>query len=329
MDYRVPQYAVAVPAAGTSSTKIGFISVVIVAVIISLAALGVGLGVGLGRSSSSSNSNSGSSSGSSGNSSNTYSILSAPSVTCTYGGSSTCGCSATQPSFLTPRIYQGYTAVTNSWPWIVALFLNNNRTFCGGFLISYQYVVTAAHCVNGVAASTIIVFAGIQQLSQLSSGQSRLVSNLTVNPSYSSTAFTNDIAVLKLVSAFDETSTVGQCCLTFDTSLPSIGTHGVIAGWGESSTSNTDLSDNLLQGVIEVETFSSCSTSGTSDGRFCAGYNGTNACYGDSGSPFMISLNNSWTCAGLVSASVKCGGPTTYTQVSAFQSFISNAISTL
>jgi secreted trypsin-like serine protease len=328
MNYPAPQYAVAAPVATTHTTR-NIIIIVVVILVISfiLIALGIGLGVGLGVGLSRRGDNShSSSSSSSGGSSSSYSILSPPTVTCIYSNSTTCGCSATQPTFLTPKIYQGYTAVADSWPWIVALSINNNNAFCGGFLVSYQYVLTAAHCVSGVTASTIIAYAGIQKLSLINSGQSRVVSTVTVHPNYDSAAVTNDIAVLTLVSPFIQTNTVGLCCLTFDTSLPSANEHGVIAGWGETSPTSTALSDNLLQGVIEVQSFSLCSSTSTQNIRFCAGYNGTDACFGDSGSPFMTSVNNLWTCTGLVSAGTTCGGNTLYTRVSAYQSFINGII---
>ncbi|CAF2858276.1 unnamed protein product [Rotaria sp. Silwood2] len=327
MDYPVPAYTVAVPPAKFSRKKI--IITVIIAVVVGLLilgaiaiALGVGLGVGLSRR----NSSSSSSSSSTGSNSSTYSILSAPTVTCTYGGSATCGCAATKPSFLTPRITQGYIGTGNSWPWIVALYINNAKVFCGGFLISYQHVVTAAHCVLGVTPSTITVYAGIQMLSSRSSGQSRVVYNLTTHPSYSASDFTNDIAILTLQSAFDQTSTVGKCCFTFDTSLPSVGEHAVIAGWGVTSSTSTTISDQLLQGVIQVQSSSSSCSLKSSSLQVCAGYDGTDSCYGDSGSPLMTSVNNSWTCTGIVSAGRGCGKSSLYTRVSAYQSFIKGII---
>ncbi|CAF0885590.1 unnamed protein product [Adineta steineri] len=320
MKYPQPPYGVMVQPATSSTKKIIIIvavvvTILVVGIIVVGVALGVGLGVGLKHHSDSSSSSS-SSSGSS------TSILSAPVVTCTYGGSATCGCSATQPSFLSAKIINGYTAVANSWPWMVALYINDNTVFCGGFLIDYQHVLTAAHCVLGVKGS-IVAYAGIQTLSTKSSGQSRTVSTFTTHPDYSSTLFTNDLAVLTLASPFTQTTTVGQCCLTSDTSLPSFNQHGVIAGWGEPSLTATTVSDNLMQGVIEVLAASDCEASSSNDNiRFCAGYNGTDACFGDSGSPYMISNNNLWTCAGIVSAGRGCGIATLYTRVSYYYSWI-------
>ena len=332
-NYPVPPYGVTPPVPPPASgVPVKLIVCIVVTVIVLLLfgaiaiALGVGLGVGLSRR----NSGSSGSSSSSGSTSSPYSILAPPTVSCTYSGSATCGCAATQPSFLAPRIVQGYTANANSWPWIVALTLNNGQALCGGFLVNYQYVVTAAHCVSGVAQSSIKVYAGLQLLSASANGQVRTVSNLNTHPSYSASGFINDIAVLKLTTAFDQTSKVGICCLTSDTSLPSLGETGVIAGWGTTSTSSSAISDNLLQGTIKVQgDSSSCSSSANGGIRFCAGYSGTDACFGDSGSPFMISLNNSWTCTGLVSAGRGCGQNSLYTRVSAFRSYIDSMISTL
>jgi secreted trypsin-like serine protease len=62
--------------------------------------------------------------------------------------------------------------------------------------------VAAAHCVNGQSTSVLTVYAGIQQLSQrTTTDQSRNVSIITVHPSYTSSAFINDVAVLTLQSS--------------------------------------------------------------------------------------------------------------------------------
>jgi secreted trypsin-like serine protease len=321
MNYPAPTYGVVVPAAKSKVVPSIICIVVFIFVFTGISALAIGLGVGLTREHSDS---SGSSSiGDSSSSNNNYSILSAPIVNCTYGGSSTCGCSAIKPSFLSPRIVQGYTAVANSWPWMVALYINNGALFCGGFLVSYQYVITAAHCVNDFDASTIKVYAGLQKLSERSSAQMRTVTNKIVYSNYSTSGYTNDIAILKLASSFDQNSTIGVCCLTSDNSLPSLGEHGVIIGWGKTSANSLSQPDDLLQGVVQVQQDStSCSTSTTSSIQFCTGYSGTNACFGDSGGPFMTSVNNSWTCTGIASSGNNCIESSYYTRLSHYRQFI-------
>merc|ERR1712203_1146322 len=48
------------------------------------------------------------------------------------------------------RIVGGFEAQENEWPWQVALFIDN-AWFCGGALISENYVMTAAHCADGAS----------------------------------------------------------------------------------------------------------------------------------------------------------------------------------
>ncbi len=215
---------------------------------------------------------------------------------------------------------------------MIALYINNGQSFCGGFLVGYQYVVTAAHCVNGRSTSVLTVYAGIRQLSQCTTtDQSRNVSTITVHPSYTLSAFINDVAVLTIQSPFNKTTTVGLCCMTSDTSLRAVGDHGVTVGWGFTVQGGPSLSDDLLQAVIQVQSGSStCSTSSASTPSsvlFCAGYGGTDSCQGDSGSSSMTSVNNSWTCTGIVDFGSGCGVNAYYARVSAFRSFITGVVS--
>merc|ERR1712066_741419 len=46
------------------------------------------------------------------------------------------------------KIVGGYEAQENQWPWQVALFIDN-AWFCGGSIISENYIMTAAHCADG------------------------------------------------------------------------------------------------------------------------------------------------------------------------------------
>uniref|UniRef100_A0A0K8RLW2 Putative serine protease with signal anchor n=1 Tax=Ixodes ricinus TaxID=34613 RepID=A0A0K8RLW2_IXORI len=44
------------------------------------------------------------------------------------------------------RIVNGTPAIPGHWPWVVGLYTANDPFYCGGVLISSQYVLTAAHC---------------------------------------------------------------------------------------------------------------------------------------------------------------------------------------
>ena len=49
------------------------------------------------------------------------------------------------------KIVGGSDAAENSWPWQVSVqrFENGASThICGGTIYNYEYVITAAHCVN-------------------------------------------------------------------------------------------------------------------------------------------------------------------------------------
>merc|ERR1712051_531388 len=46
------------------------------------------------------------------------------------------------------KIVGGHEAAHHEWPWQVALFVDD-AWFCGGSLISDEWVMTAAHCADG------------------------------------------------------------------------------------------------------------------------------------------------------------------------------------
>merc|ERR1711934_384234 len=54
------------------------------------------------------------------------------------------------PAIKEGRIVGGVEATEHAWPWQVALFIDD-AWFCGGSIISENYVLTAAHCADGAS----------------------------------------------------------------------------------------------------------------------------------------------------------------------------------
>lgn len=304
------------PEAKSSSTKLIICAAVCIALVITVVIVGVGLGVGLGIGlRKKSNDNTSSSSG------NT--ILAAPIVNCIYNNTFTCGCAAAKPTFLSSRIVNGYKAVAYSWPWTVLLY-ENNGLVCGGFLVTYEHVITAAHCVSGRRINSLKIYAGIHLRLSSTDRQIRSVMNINSHPDYSSTTFLNDIAILKLTSPFMKTTAIGLCCLPFDLSLPRQNEAAVIVGWGRTREGDiSSLPDALQQTVVKIQP---CNPNLSSTQQFCAAYGTSDACQGDSGGPLLTNVNNLWTCTGIVSYGSGCSHGGYYTRVSYYRSFIDNAI---
>lgn len=55
------------------------------------------------------------------------------------------------------RIVGGTTANPGDWPWQAQLRTTSGFPYCGASLVDSQWVVTAAHCVEGSTADSIIV----------------------------------------------------------------------------------------------------------------------------------------------------------------------------
>ena len=121
-----------------------------------------------------------------------------------------CGCSSNPASL--SRIVGGESAGTSTWSWAVSLSITegSGTALCGGAILSSSWIITAAHCMAGIAASEVTVYAGSNVRYN---GQSRVASRVIVHPGYVSRTKVNDIALLQLSAPLAMTTDVTTICI--------------------------------------------------------------------------------------------------------------------
>ena len=120
-----------------------------------------------------------------------------------------CGCS--RKAVPQAPIIGGETADADAWAWTVAISIDNEFT-CGGSILSSEWIITTARCVDGFSASQIVVYAGSDTLSP--EPKVLRVSHVIQHPFYNAYTFANDIALLRLESPLNMSAPgVGQICL--------------------------------------------------------------------------------------------------------------------
>ena len=236
----------------------------------------------------------------------------------------------------TSKILGGVQAAPGAWPWIAALLYANDSNvysaqFCSGVLIDKSWVLTAAHCVQGMSAQGIQVAVGAWDLTAFT-GSRTPVRSIRIHPQFSSTSLYNDIALVEL----SVPSSIQPITLfsgeSVDNTPPSLlGKLVTVLGWGVAdSTTSWYYPEILRQVSLPVVADSTCNDiyiNPVLPSQFCAGYwEGKDACEGDSGGPAVVQVDGHWVHAGIVSAGVSCqeyfGWYGKYTRTSAYLSFI-------
>jgi len=227
------------------------------------------------------------------------------------------------------RIVGGTTTDVNEWPWQVALMYGSQQ-FCGGSLINNRYVLTAAHCIDGLSASALTIRLGEHRISITgeTSVVTRSVSQIIGHPSYNEDTLVNDIALLKLSSPVTVSETVLPVCMP-----PKNPTYAnkvaTATGWGATSSGGST-SDVLREVDVTVLSNSECQSSNygsaITDTMLCAGSTGKDSCQGDSGGPLVFKDGGgNYDQIGVVSWGVGCGSsgyPGVYTRVNKYLSWI-------
>lgn len=263
------------------------------------------------------------------------------------------------------RVLGGKDAAESEWPWMVAVLENavdNNfqAQFCGGALISPQWIVSAAHCFqpgeeakDGTAppefsASEIRVLIDTVELCDDCQDGRLEIAELYIpdgsrGPEWdpSTEANIDDIALLRLESPV-AVATASVIDAPRSAALSESGDDGVqVLGWGASQPNPTGDRDYLFpftlqQAALDFVPLHECKGFYSrdelfSDAMLCAHEPdpdttiNPDTCVGDSGGPLVLERDGTDWVAGITSWGFDCGDPDSpgvYTELRAYETWL-------
>ncbi|KAK2586748.1 hypothetical protein KPH14_011779 [Odynerus spinipes] len=225
---------------------------------------------------------------------------------------------------ITGRIIGGKDADENAFPYQVSIRVHGYH-ICGGSLIDYQWILTAAHCLINHNISTMFVVVGSNSV--LSGGIAYIVEDTIIHEGYRTGPIINDIGLIKIVGRFKYSDKIGPIRLP-DKDIDETDCTAIFTGWGETKGSVKD--DTWLQYInLHIMQLSECHKiypSSVRDSNICTYNDNTQGvCYGDSGSPLVINGVQ----IGLASWVAPCaqGHPDVHTRVYSYLDWIKSHIS--
>lgn len=225
-------------------------------------------------------------------------------------------------------IVGGEPVPVTSTPWQVSL-QDGSGHFCGGSVLDARSILTAAHCVEGAAASDLMVRAGVTNRTD-STGQDRAVARIIVHPGGFDAAA--DMALLVLAQPLQLSANVQPIALAAANDVAGA-TTATVSGWGALSEQG-DGSETLLAAQVPLLDDASCEAQLSPDAQIvatnelCAEGLGAGSCYGDSGGPLtVVAADGTVKLAGVVSWGVECAArPGVFAEVPAFNDWITAGV---
>ncbi|KAL7011974.1 hypothetical protein ACKWTF_014541 [Chironomus riparius] len=201
------------------------------------------------------------------------------------------------------RIAGGESTNAEKFPYQVLMYMidkNGSNFICGGSLITYEWVLTAAHCLHGFVS--IAVFLGVSDRINgptVWSGNVTSRNQLFVHPQYIPTSHANDIALIRLegidAGILDNSNVATVAIPTHaEANISLIGMRGTVSGFGSTSDTNKASIDLRFVTMPIISNQQCQMTFGNfiRPTNLCmSGNGGRSVCSGDSGGPLVAEIS--------------------------------------
>ena len=222
------------------------------------------------------------------------------------------------------RIIGGINVGEGEGTYTISLRDGNGNHFCGGVLVSYNVVLTAAHCAGEMSKKKgIIAVVGRPNLNNRAVGQELKVTKQLLHSKFRANGFEfdNDYALMFLEE--DVSVPVDIITMNQNSNYPLSGAKVTVYGYGDVDENDqiTRLSREVLKADLRVVSHEDCEAieaefEGNNvtlagyineNSMICAKHNGRDSCKGDSGGPLVQHRRNgSRELVGIVSFGIGC-----------------------
>ncbi|XP_050315723.1 serine proteinase stubble [Anthonomus grandis grandis] len=242
------------------------------------------------------------------------------------------------------RIVGGEKSAFGRWPWQISLRQWRTSTYlhkCGAALLNENWAITAAHCVENVPPSNLLLRLGEHDLSTEGEPylhEERRVQIVASHPQFDSRTFEYDLALLRFYEPVQFQPNIIPVCVP-KTDENFVGRTAYVTGWGRLYEDGP-LPSILQEVSVPVINNSVCESMYRNAGYIehiphifiCAGWRkgGFDSCEGDSGGPMVIQREDKrFMLAGVISWGIGCAEPNqpgVYTRISEFREWINQIL---
>lgn len=222
------------------------------------------------------------------------------------------------------KIISGQSASKGSFPWQAMLWELWAGAFCGGALVSEEWIVTAAHCIvefqdrfaRSLRIASLVVKLGKNDQNHREVEEAIVnVAKVITHPRFDQVSYDNDIAMVRLSRKVRFTDYILPICVGtrnfLEENVYTRNVSGTVTGWGLMAEDGS-WPMRLQQITLPLVDHDKCVESTAypvTENMYCAGYEKRvigDACKGDSGGPFAVQVEARWYLAGLVSWGEGC-----------------------